>query len=411
MFDKTYLLPREALTILLNALSTSSPSVEVTPIEECYARIIAREIISPEDLPAFDRSTVDGYAVNSEDTFGAKENSPAYITVTNEVTMGTAPVFRLSRGEAAKIPTGGMLPEGADAVVMLEHTQTVSEDMVEVLRSVAHHENVIIRGEDVAEHEIVLKKGHKLRAQDIGALAGLGLTEIEVFKKPVVAVISTGDEIVPPGMPLGLGQVRDINSFTLWGLIRDCGGVPVKKGIFRDIYEVIRGAVERALEDSDMVLICGGTSAGTKDVTAKIIDDIGQPGVLFHGVSVKPGKPLIGGVIRNKPVLGLPGHPAATVVSFDLFIRPLIEKLGGLASHKFSVKTVQARMAKSIASAAGRQDHIRVYLEEKDDGCLAVPVLGKSGLITTLVKADGIVVISQDRLGLDAGQEVTVVMF
>jgi molybdopterin molybdotransferase len=250
-----------------------------------------------------------------------------------------------------------------------------------------------------------------LRAQDIGALAGIGITEIEVYKKPVVAIISTGDEILPPDRPLNLGQVRDINSFSLWGLIVDQGGIPIKKGIFKDTYEIIKRAVMESLEGSDMVLISGGTSAGTKDLTSEIINDLGQPGVLFHGVALKPGKPMIGGIVNNKPILGLPGHPAAVVVCFDLFIRPLLRSLSGYNAPELLKREVKAVMAKNIASVAGREDHVRVELNYKDGEYYAYPVLGKSGLITTLVKADGIVVISHNKLGLDAGENVVVKLF
>src|SRR5208283_1337472 len=335
MFDKNYLLPADALGLMMDGLADSLPPSEMLPIEESYGRVIAADIVSPEDLPAFPRSTVDGYAVHAEDTFGSKETSPAYLTLKYEVLMGMAPDFDLLKGFAAKIPTGGMLPSGADAVVMLEYVQPASENLVEILRSAAPGENIIRQGEDIKEGSTVLTGGKMLRAQDIGALAGIGITRIEVFKKPVVSFISTGDEIVTAESPLHLGQVRDINSFTLAGLVMDHGGILVKKGIFRDDYGVIKRAVEVSLHDSDMVLISGGTSAGTKDMTAAIINDIGKPGVLFHGVSLKPGKPMIGGIINGKPILGLPGHPAAIVVCFDLFIRPLIEKIGGLDTDNY----------------------------------------------------------------------------
>lgn len=411
MFDKNYLLPSDALNLILKAIQDNTLSTERLRIEDCYGRITTSDIVSSEDLPGFSRSTVDGYALNSADTFGAKENSPAYITVKKEIFMGGIPDFELKKGEAAKIPTGGMLPQGADAVLMLENAQIVSDDMIEVMKSVAPNENVILKDEDIKKGETVLKKGHRLRAQDIGALAGIGITEIEVYKKPVIAIISTGDEIVPPDKSVNPGQVRDINSFTLLGLILEHGGIPVKKGIFSDDYEIIKDVIQRSLDGSDMVLISGGTSAGTKDMTSMIINDIGKPGVLFHGVSLKPGKPLIGGVIDGRPVLGLPGHPAAVVVCFDLFIKPIMDKLSGLDSKMIFVKTVRAKMAKNIASAAGREDHIRVYIDERKGEMLAVPILGKSGLITTLVKADGIVVIPHDKLGLDAGEEVAVNFF
>ncbi|MCC6346771.1 MAG: molybdopterin molybdenumtransferase MoeA, partial [Nitrospirales bacterium] len=297
MLDKSYLLPAEALNRVLSAVPERQRAAERLKIEECYGRIIASSVAAPEDLPAFARSTVDGYAVHSSDTFGAREILPAYISVKGEVLMGSVPGFSVAKGESAWIPTGGMLPSGADAVVMLEHAQAVSDDTIEVMKPAAPNENIIRRGEDVEKGMPVLARGQRLRPQDIGALAGLGITEVDVFTKPVVALISTGDEIVSPGMPLRPGQVRDINSFTLAGLIGGQGGVPVKKGIFSDEYGVIRKALEEALAEADMVLISGGTSAGVKDMTSAIIGDIGKPGVLFHGVSLKPGKPMIGGVI------------------------------------------------------------------------------------------------------------------
>lgn len=415
MFNKSYLSPLDALKLIIDSVSEHSLSTERLTIEKCYSRIIASDIISSEDLPAFYRSTVDGYALHSKDTFGAKETSPSYITIRHEIVMGAVPDFELKNREAAKIPTGGMLPKGADAVVMLEHAQIVSGDMIEVMRPAAPNENVIQQGEDIKKDEIILSKGHKLRAQDIGAFAGIGITEIEVFRKPVISIVSTGDEIVPANSPLKLGQVRDINSFTLAGLIMEHGGIPEKKGIFKDDYEIIKNIIQESLKNSDMVLISGGTSAGTKDMTAEIINDIGQlyggGGVLFHGIALKPGKPMIGGIVANKPILGLPGHTAAIIICFNLFIKPLIEKLSGFNSEKNFIKAVTAKMAKNIASAAGREDHIRVYIEEKEGALLAFPVLGKSGLITTLVKADGIVVVPQNKLGLDAGEEVVVNLF
>jgi molybdopterin molybdotransferase len=411
MLDKSYLSPSDALAMILDLAKDNIPVPERLRIEDCYGRVAASEIISDEDLPGFARSTMDGYAVRSVDTYGAKETMPAYITVKGEVFMGEKPTFEVAVGEAAKIPTGGMMPIGADSVVMLEQVQTVSDSMIEVMKTVSTGENVIQRDEDIKKGNVVIRKGCRLRAQDIGALAGIGMTVTDVFRKPVVALISTGDEIVSPSLPVNPGQVRDINSFTLACLVAEEGGVPIKEGIFRDDYDTIRNAVETSLRDSDMVLIIGGTSAGTRDMTAQIIDDIGNPGVLFHGVAVKPGKPLIGGIIGTKPVLGLPGHPAAAVVSFDLFIRPLMRRLSGINEEKDFRKNVTAIMAKGIASAAGREDHIRVCVEKKDGGYAAFPILGKSGLITTLVKADGVVVIPSNKLGLDPGESVSVKLF
>ncbi|KAF0146353.1 MAG: molybdopterin molybdotransferase [Nitrospirae bacterium] len=403
----------KALELIFKNCSPALPPEVKIKIEDFYQRILARDICSPEDLPQFARSTVDGFAVASSDTFGATEGLPSYLNVTGEILMGEEPSLEIKKGTAAKIATGGMLPKGADAVVMIEHVQQADKKMIEVMKPAAPGENVIQAGEDVRKGDLIFKKGHRLRPQDAGALAGIGITEIFVYEKPIVSIISTGDEIVPAGSRLKPGQVRDINSFNLAGLISEAGGNPVKQGIFSDEYAVIRNIVEKSLGDSSMVLISGGSSVGTKDMTAKIINDVGKPGTLFHGVSIKPGKPMIGGIVNNKPIFGLPGHPAAITVCFEQFIEPVLTKLTGLSENKFKGRksSVTAKMAKNIASSSGREDHIRVALEERGSEIWANPILGKSGLITTLVKADGIVVIPLRKLGIEQGEVVEVRLF
>ena len=403
----------KALELILKNFSPVFPSETRLNIEHSYKRILSIDMFSPEDLPQFARSTVDGFAVGSSDTFGATEGFPSYLNVAGEILMGTMPAFEIKKGEAAKIATGGMLPQGADAVVMIEHVQQIDEKMIEVMKPVAPGENVIQAGEDVKKGDLILRKGHSLRPQDVGALAGLGITEIFVYERPKVSIISTGDEIVPADRQIKPGQIRDINSFNLAGLISEAGGEPVKQGIFNDEYNVIKNVVEESLKDSAIALITGGSSVGTKDMTAKVINDIGKPGVLFHGVSIKPGKPMIGGLVNNKPVFGLPGHPAAITVCFEQFIEPVLKKLTGLSENKFANRklTVMAKMTKNIASSPGREDHIRVSLEERNGEIWANPILGKSGLITTMVKADGIAVIPLRKLGLEQGEVVEVRMF
>jgi molybdopterin molybdotransferase len=412
MLDKAYIQAKEGLLRILSQLDTTTIPIETTSLEDAYERVLAENIYSPEDLPGFRRSTVDGYAVVAEDTFGASETSPRYLTIKGDIVMGVPTDITIGRGECVRVPTGGMLPEGSDAVLMFEHAQVVSEDMIEVCRALAVNENVVQADEDIKRGELVLTKGMKLRPQDVGALAGIGITRIQVFKRPVVSIISTGDEIVPPDSPLKPGQVRDINSYSLDGLIRQAGGVTLKLGIFKDDYGTLKGAFHRAMESSDLILLSGGTSAGIKDMTARIIDEAGRPGVLFHGVSVKPGKPLIGGIVGNKPAFGLPGHPAAIFVSFETFVRPVIERLSGLTKERFKAQTLKAKISKAVASQAGREDHIRVSLSRLQDGTLmAERIFGKSGLITTLVRADGVVIIPSEKLGLDAGEEVHVKTF
>jgi molybdopterin molybdotransferase len=403
----------KALELLFHYAPFRRPREIKLAIENAYGMVVSRDIISPEDLPSFSRSTVDGFAVNAADTFGATEGIPAYVTIKGEILMGEQPDFVLGKNEVAQIATGGMLPKGADAVVMLEYTQQIDEKMIEVVKPVSPGEHVIEAGEDARKNERIVKSGHRLRPQDIGALAGLGITKVWVYEKPRVSIVSTGDEIVPASQPIRPGQVRDINSYTLTGLIMSAGGIPIKRGILADTYETIKDVVDRSLRESDMILISGGSSVGVKDMTARVINETGRPGVLFHGVSLKPGKPTIGGVVNDIPVFGLPGHPAAVMVCFDIFIRPVLKILSGenedLPGER--KRTIQARIAKNISSGGGREEHIGVTLEERNGELWAVPLLGKSGLITTLTKADGTAMIPLRKLGVKEGEVVEVRLF
>jgi molybdopterin molybdotransferase len=406
------ILVAEALRRLLNEAPFRMPLESCIMLDQSYDRILSREIAAPEDLPSFRRSTIDGFAVFSSDTFGATENLPVYISVKGEILMGAKAEIPLGKGECVKIATGGMLPAGADAAVMLEHTQYVDEGMIEVLKPVSPGENVIQPGEDVGKGKILFRRGHLLRPQDIGALAGLGMTDIWVYEKPRVSVISTGDEIVPVEQSIGPGQVRDINSYTLKGLIDASGGMGLRKGIFIDRYEIIKDIVASSLKDSEMVLISGGSSVGAKDLTAGIINDLGKPGVLFHGVAIKPGKPTIGGVVERTPVFGLPGHPAAVTVCFDVFIKPLLEIQSGLEKKRaVEPGIVSARIDRNISSGPGREERIAVKLVEREEELWAVPLLGKSGLITTLAMAEGMVTIPLTKTGLQKGESVEVNLF
>lgn len=408
----------EAVTVenalrLLNEQKLRLPATESISIENAYGRGLEQDIVSPENLPGFNRSTMDGYAVNSADTFGASDTMPVYLQIKGQVLMGRRSGIKLQRGGTCQIPTGGMLPDGADAVVMFEHTSLIDNEMVEIMKTVSPGENVIMFDEDVRKGEVILRSGHRLRPQDIGALAGLGILEIEVYRKPVVAIISTGDEVVSPDKPLSMGEVRDINSYNLAGMIFACHAVPLRKGIVKDDLDKLRETVKQALSGSDMVLITGGSSVGVADYTAKVINGLGFPGVLFHGVAMKPGKPVIGGIVDGKPVFGLPGHPAAITVSFETFIEPLLLKLSGEIQNPVlpSRRIVRALFSRNLSSTAGREEHIRVYIERRNDALYAVPILGKSGLIKTLVRADGIVVVPMNKSGLYEGEEVEVRLF
>jgi len=319
-----------------------------------------------------------------------------------------------------KISTGGALPNGADAVVMFEQTQPVDAGNIEVVKSVAPLENVVQAGEDIKKDESILSRGHRMRPQDMSALASVGITSISVFTKPKVAIISTGNEIVSASTVPAPGQIRDSNSYNLEGLITQFYGEPVKKGIIRDEYESLRKTLESAINDSALVLMTGGSSVGTADLTAKVINGAGQPGVLVHGVSIKPGKPLVVGLVGSShghvPIFGLPGHPAAVSICFELFVKPILTRMTGeiLAPALENVtlyRTVRARLARSISSSPGREDHVRVALEKRDDGLWARPIFGASGLISTLVKAVGTVIVPVKKIGIEAGEEVEVRLF
>lgn len=403
----------EAQGLMSRYFSAKEPHAVSISLEDAYKRILAEDMYSGEDLPAFSRSTVDGFAVNSADTFGANEGVPAYLNVTHEILMGEEPGFSLKKTSAARIATGGMLPVGADAVVMFENVQDVNEGLIELLKPVAPNENVIFRGEDAKKGELILKKGNRLRPQDVAAIAAAGLAQAKVYEKPRVAIISTGDEIVPVNSPIRPGQVRDINSYNLAGLVLENGGAPVRKGIFKDIYDEILGVISEAIADSDMVLITGGSSVGVKDMTSKIINSLGSPGVIFHGVALKPGKPAIGAAVNDIPVFGLPGHPAAVTVCFDLFVKPVLRLLTGLHEKEYlsQTRTIKARLSKNISSSTGREEHVRVAIEERAGALWAVPVLGKSGLIRTLVQADGTLLIPSEVCGLEEGETVNISLF
>jgi len=383
------------------------------PVLESLGCRLAAEVRATEDVPGFDRSTMDGYAVRARDTYGATESLPSYVDISGEVLMGQKPPGRLGAGQAWRIATGGMLPAGADAVVMVEYTEKLDESTIGITRPVAPGENIVRKGEDVSAGEVVLPAGHRIRPQDLGMLSSIGVTEVEIIPPYRVGIISTGDELVNPSERPAPGQVRDINSYTLFGAVKACGGEPRLYGIVRDEYDELKSVLELALQENDMVLLSGGSSVGTRDVASKVIDSMGKPGVLFHGISVKPGKPTIGAMVKNRPVFGLPGHPASTMVVFELLVAPLIRSGSYPVSEKESLIEfpLLAEITRNIRSAAGREDFIRVRLLSQDGRLIAEPVLGKSGLINTMVKADGLAYIPAGKEGVEAGETVRVKLF
>ncbi len=388
------------------------PSGEETiPLEDALGRVLRRDIISKEDLPHFFRSVVDGYAVKSRDTFGAGESLPALLEISGEVLMGRDSGTVIREGQALKIPTGGMLPENADGVVMKEHCHLLDEKTLEVSRAISPLENIIQPGDDFKQGVTVLNKGHALRPQDVGLLAGIGQTDVPVYTRPRVAIISTGDEIIPIHEQPRPGQVRDINRYTLGAFCQRVGADPVHMGLASDDFDALKALVKKSLSQAETVWISGGSSVGTKDLTLKIFETLPDFELLVHGISISPGKPTIIGRSGPKPVIGLPGHVASALVVADVFLTSLISRLSGRldSSGGFQAK-VESVLARNIESASGREDYIRVKLVQEGDALIAEPIFGKSGLISTLVEADGLIRIDMNTEGLYEGQTVNVML-
>lgn len=403
------LTPQDALRTLLDHLPATIAS-ETISLSEALDRVIAESPVAPGPLPAFRRSTMDGYAVRASDTFGASESLPAYLRIAGESPMGGAPAFAIEPGQAAVIHTGGMLPEGADAVVMIERTQPARDDEIEVLRAVAAGENVIQIGEDVKAGEALLPAGHRLRPQDLGGLAASGVARVKVARRPWVSILATGDEVVPAEVEPAPGQVRDINTHTVAGLVRRAGGVPLAGGIIPDDFEALYEAARAALDGSDALVLSAGSSVSVRDMTAGVIGKLGSPGVLVHGVSIKPGKPTILAVCDGKPVFGLPGNPVSAMVVADLFLTPIVWRLQGRRQSP-ERQSIRARLARNVASTPGREDYVQVRLIERAGEVWAEPIFGKSNLIHTLVKADGLMIVPLDANGVQEGETVEVRVF
>jgi molybdopterin molybdotransferase len=401
--------PPDALRRLLAHLPPGGRT-ETIPTASALDRVLATDIQAPGDLPTFRRSTMDGFAVRAADTFGASESLPAYLDVAGEVFMGQAAATRVGEGACARIATGGMLPSEADAVVMVEQTQQASPTTIEVLRPVAPGENVVQVGEDVRSGAPIVSAGQVLRPQDVGALLALGVTTVPVARRLRVGIVSGGDELVDPSCEPGPGQIRDINSYTLACLIQRAGHAPCLAGVFPDELDALRSAARAAFETSDVLILSAGSSVSARDMTAQVVGELGLPGVLVHGVSLKPGKPTILGMCDGKPVFGLPGNPVSCMVTFDLFVAPTLAKMSG--AREVPRRTIRARLSHNIASTTGREDYIQVRVVQAADGTLeAVPVFGKSNLIFTLVTADGMLKVPLDAGGLAAGAMVDVMLF
>jgi len=398
----------EVLEIMQGFNPVAEESIDLS---NASGRVLSRDMVSPEDLPGFPRSSMDGFAVRAKDTFGASESLPALLELKGEVLMGQIPAVSVEPGTAIRISTGGMVPEGADAVVIIEHCHLLDETTLEVMRAASPQEHIIRPGDDFARGAAVLKKGWTLRPQDIGVMAGLGILKTSVHRRPRVAVISTGDEVIPIDRKPKPGEIRDINTYTLVSFCEIEGVTPVPLGLCRDQFDPLRELIERGLREAESVWISGGSSVGTRDMTVKVLKSFPGMELLVHGISISPGKPTILARVDSKAVFGLPGHTASAMVIAEVFLKPFLARLAGrnpdpLRDRRF----VDAVLGRNIESASGREDYIRVKLVPGEEGWVAEPLFGKSGLISTLVEGDGLVRIRRNEEGLYRGDKVRVMI-
>ncbi len=409
MFRKLLTLD-EAQKVIEEHFKPADLGEEDAVLLEAYNRVLSQDGVSTLDIPPFHRSTVDGYAVKAEDTFGAEENEPVTLKVSGAISVGEEPKMVLSKGEAVETVTGAPIPEGADAVVMVEDTER-SDDDLRVFSSVTVNENVMKKGSDIKKDAVVLRKGQLLGSSEIGVMAALGLTKVRVLRYPIVAVLSTGGEVVEPGKPLPGGKIFDINAYSLSTAVIESGAKPVYFGVVPDDKAALTKAIQTALASADLVITSGGVSVGPRDYTPQIVDSMGKPGIVVYGIAVKPGKPTTIGFVGEKPVFSLPGHPTSALLIFYLLARPLIQQLAGRPVA--GMKTVKAIAGSRMFSAKGRRTFIMVRLEfDKNCRLIAEPVeSGASGAITTLAKADGFVEVPENMQFIDADQEVAVVLF
>ncbi|NLV67731.1 MAG: molybdopterin molybdenumtransferase MoeA [Spirochaetes bacterium] len=399
----------EVFKIIREEFSLYPLETEQVPLIDACGRILAEDIISPENIPPFNRSSVDGYAVYASDTFGATETAGIPLVKSDAVKMGITPSESLKRGHASYIPTGGELPANADAVVMIEYTEDNEDEFIYINRPVAPGNNVVLTGDDIKMNSAVFSAGHRLKTADSGVLASIGVAVVKVKRRLRVGIIATGDEIIPVSASPVKAQVRDINSHVLYAALKEYCAEPVMYGIYDDNYEKIKCAAASALNECDILCISGGSSAGEKDETANIIDSLGRPGLLVHGIAVKPGKPTIIGRAGNKPVIGLPGHPASAFMIYTIFVKYLMDRMNGALDG--AGRRISATIPQNYPSNAGREEFVPVKLHIENSICTANPLFGKSGQIKMLSDADGYIHIKRESEGLMAGRPVEVILF
>lgn len=383
--------------------------LETVATGSALGRVLAADVFSPGPIPHFSRSVVDGFAVRSADIAGATSGQPAYLEVAGAVTMGQAAQIVIGPGQAVEVPTGGMVPDGADAAVMVEHTERLDPTTIEISRAVAPGAHMIGVGEDVQAGALCLEAGRRLGPGELALLATLGVVEVSVFRRPLVALLSTGDEVVLPDVTPGPAEVRDANAAGLAAMVTLAGGEPRFDGIVKDVRGSLDTAARTSHGTADVVIISGGSSVGERDHAATALDGLGKPGILLHGLAIKPGKPTIAALAESKPVFGLPGHPLSAMVSFHTLVRPVLRRLGG--ELDLSEPSTVARLSRKVPSDAGRTEFVRVRLVRGSSGeTLAEPLFGKSAALSSLIAARGLVEVPLGVEGLDEGALVSVAL-
>jgi putative molybdopterin biosynthesis protein len=409
MFRKLLTLD-EAKHVIQQRFKPRPLGIETIPLLDTYNRVLAENVIATLDIPSFNRSTVDGYAVKAEDTFGADENKPVKLKICGTVNAGEPPKVTVTKGKSAEIVTGAPLPDGADAVVMVEHTERNDNDLY-VYSAASPHENVMKAGADIKKGETVLRAGQPLGSREIGVLAALGMIKVEVYAVPRVSVLSTGAEITEPGRNLSFGKIYDINAYSLSAAVQESGGKPIYLGVFPDDTAQLQKVLKQALSSADLITTSGGVSVGPKDAMPETLDSLGKPGIIVCGIAIKPGKPTTVALIDRKLIFSLPGHPASALLVFHLLVRPIIQHMAGIEVSKSL--TIKAITGTRLFPAKGRRTFIMVKLRSEESGRSIVdPVAtGLSGAITTLAKADGFVEIAENQQFIDANEEVTAHLF
>ncbi len=380
---------------------------ETVALEQALGRINYDDILATEQVPNFSRSTKDGYAVRARDTFGASESLPGLLTLGEEILMGVPTSFPLGPGQASYIPTGGMLPEGADAVLMIEYADHLSDEELLVLKEVARGENVTLKGDDVQVGDLLIPRGKRLRPQEMGLLASQGIVTVTVRERIRVGILSTGNELIEAGYVPSLGQIRDVNSYILRAEVERAGASPTIYPIARDEYDHLYGLVSQAFSENHMVLISGGSSVGTRDFCLKVLTDLTGKDPLFHGIPLKPGKPALGASLDGKVLLGLPGHPVSARTVYDVLVKPLLQT----EEENDWKNMVEGILVRNVVSETGRDDHIKVQVRKEKGEILVYPLLGVSGIVSLMTEGDGEMVIPKGTEGFEQGKRVQVILY